>query len=87
VKAIGRARRRSLYVVFTPFPKIRRHLDVVAVSITAKLDVMVSVHPMRFKKARCSTTESTPMSDVILIAVGCGLFLMAIAYANACDRL
>jgi hypothetical protein len=48
---------------------------------------MVSVHPMRFKKARCSTTESTPMSDVILIAVGCGLFLMAIAYANACDRL
>jgi hypothetical protein len=33
------------------------------------------------------TIESTPMLDVILIAVGCGLFLLGIAYAYACDRL
>ncbi len=33
------------------------------------------------------TTEDTPMLDVILIAVGCGLFFLAIAYAYACDRL
>ena len=33
------------------------------------------------------TTENTSMLDVILIAVGCGLFFVAIAYAYACDRL
>lgn len=33
------------------------------------------------------TIESKDMLDVILIAVGCGLFLLAIAYAYACDRL
>jgi len=27
------------------------------------------------------------MLDVILIAVGCGLLLLGIAYAYACDRL
>jgi len=27
------------------------------------------------------------MLDVILIAVGCGLFLLGIAYAYACNRL
>jgi len=27
------------------------------------------------------------MLDVILIVVGCGLFLLGIAYAHACDRL
>jgi len=27
------------------------------------------------------------MLDVILIAVGCGLFFLGIAYAHACDRL
>ncbi|SKA32674.1 hypothetical protein SAMN02745126_05295 [Enhydrobacter aerosaccus] len=33
------------------------------------------------------TIESKPMLDVILIAIGSGLFLVAIAYAYACDRL
>jgi hypothetical protein len=33
------------------------------------------------------TTENTSMLDVILIAVGCGLFFVAIAYTYACDRL
>lgn len=33
------------------------------------------------------TTESTSMLDVILIAVSCGLFFVAVAYAYACDRL
>jgi hypothetical protein len=33
------------------------------------------------------TTENTSMLDVILIAVGCGLFFVAAAYAYACDRL
>lgn len=28
-----------------------------------------------------------PMFDIILIAVGCGLFAAAIAYAYACDHL
>jgi len=27
------------------------------------------------------------MLDIILIAVGCGTFVVAIAYAYACDRL
>jgi hypothetical protein len=27
------------------------------------------------------------MLDIILIAVGCGTFVLAIAYAYACDRL
>jgi len=27
------------------------------------------------------------MLDVILIAVGCGTFALAIAYAHACDKL
>lgn len=33
------------------------------------------------------TTESASMLDVILIAIGCGLFFLAVAYAYACDRL
>lgn len=33
------------------------------------------------------TTENTSMLDVIFIAVGCGLFFVAVAYAYACDRL
>ena len=32
-------------------------------------------------------TENTSMLDVILIAFGCGLFFVAVAYAYACDRL
>jgi hypothetical protein len=28
-----------------------------------------------------------PMLDVILIAVGCGTFVLGIAYAYACDKL
>jgi len=27
------------------------------------------------------------MLDVVLIAVGCGLFALAVAYAYACERL
>jgi hypothetical protein len=33
------------------------------------------------------TIESTPMLDIILIVVGCGLFFIGIAYVYACDRL
>jgi hypothetical protein len=33
------------------------------------------------------TIEGTLMLDVILIAVGGGLFFLAMAYAYACDRL
>lgn len=32
-------------------------------------------------------TVSVPMLDFILIAVGCGLFVVGIAYVYACDRL
>jgi hypothetical protein len=33
------------------------------------------------------TFGSNDMLDVILIAVGCGCFVVAIAYTYACDRL
>jgi hypothetical protein len=35
----------------------------------------------------CFSSESSPMLDAILIVVGCGLFVLGIAYAHACDRL
>ncbi len=38
-------------------------------------------------RTRLLTTESFPMLDVILIAAGCGVFFLGIAYAYACDRL
>ena len=38
-------------------------------------------------RTRPPTIESFPMLDVILIAIGCGLFFIGIAYAYACDRL
>ena len=31
--------------------------------------------------------EERHMLDVILVAVGCGTFVLAIAYAYACDKL
>jgi hypothetical protein len=34
-----------------------------------------------------STTEVTSMLDAILIALAGGLFLLAVAYVHACDRL
>jgi hypothetical protein len=36
--------------------------------------------------SQCSTEETT-MLDVILIAAGCGLFWLAVAYSHGCDRL
>jgi hypothetical protein len=30
---------------------------------------------------------STLMLDFILVAIGCGLFLVGVAYAYACDKL
>ena len=42
---------------------------------------------MRFARHTGFTSEGIPMMDAILIAAGCGLFLLAIAYAYACDRL
>ncbi len=38
-------------------------------------------------RTRRSTLRDLPMLDIILIAVGTGLFLVGIAYAYACDRL
>jgi len=33
------------------------------------------------------STEEATMLDVILIAVGCGLFWLAVAYSHGCSRL
>jgi hypothetical protein len=37
--------------------------------------------------ARPEGVKGICMLDVILIAVGCGTFVLGIAYAYACDRL
>ena len=33
------------------------------------------------------TEESQPMLDVFMLAIGIGFFVVAVAYAFACDRL
>ncbi|WP_395715041.1 hypothetical protein [Reyranella sp.] len=37
--------------------------------------------------ASLASNREPSMLDIILIAVGCGSFVLAIAYAYACDRL
>ena len=38
-------------------------------------------------RGRLGPLQETQMLDVILISVGCGCFVLAIAYTYACDRL
>ncbi|MFO1163485.1 MAG: hypothetical protein U1E60_31940 [Reyranellaceae bacterium] len=45
-------------------------------------------HPrIRLTPGLAAGDRGLSMLDIILVAVGCGLFALAIAYAYACDRL
>jgi hypothetical protein len=42
---------------------------------------------VEFRRARPTFPRNPAMLDIILIAIGCGTFVLAIAYAYACDKL